>query len=181
MERIMKAQAFADPAQLKMLTSSRVLEINPDHALIQKLLAEVNAAVEKANAEPAAEGAEKKEVKPEDVKLSDEATRSAKFLFDAALIGAGFDLQSPTEFAANLYKVLGRNLDVEGDGIQAFDISGVTDEEDAPAAPGEEDFNFDDFNFDDMAANMGAGEEGTPVAAAGEETAIPSEKKRDEL
>lgn len=168
MERIMKAQAFADPAQIKMLTSSRVLEINPDHVLVQKLLEDVNAAMKKAQEENTAEEGEKKDIKPEDVKLSRDSGLTARFLFDGALIAAGFDLESPTDFAGSLFKALGRNMmHIEGDGIHAFDVSAVESEDDGVAPSGEEEFNFDDFNFD------GADD------AAGQDAA--TQESRDEL
>ena len=46
MERIMKAQAFADPTRAQYLLSKKTMEINPRHPIIAELLRQVTANAE---------------------------------------------------------------------------------------------------------------------------------------
>ncbi|CAH8266671.1 unnamed protein product [Arabidopsis lyrata] len=83
MERLMKAQALGDTSSLEFMRGRRILEINPDHAIIKDL----NAACKNA---------------PE----STEATRVVDLLYDTAIISSGFTPDSPAELGNKIYEMM---------------------------------------------------------------------------
>ncbi|OIW21664.1 hypothetical protein TanjilG_07569 [Lupinus angustifolius] len=83
MERLMKAQALGDTASLEFMRGRRILEINPDHAIIKDL----NAACKH---------------EPE----SSEAKRAVELLYDTALISSGFSPDSPAELGGKIYEMM---------------------------------------------------------------------------
>ncbi|XP_061345870.1 heat shock protein 90-5, chloroplastic isoform X2 [Gastrolobium bilobum] len=100
MERLMKAQALGDTASLEFMRGRRILEINPDHPIINDL----NAACKNA---------------PD----SSDAQRAVDLLYDTALISSGFSPDSPAELGNKIYEMMalalggrwGRSEEEEGD------------------------------------------------------------------
>lgn len=90
MERIMRAQTFANPEAVKQMTASRTLELNPRHPII----VELNAL---AKSDPDAE-----------------TTKDlAWLLYDTALLNSGF-AQTETElFAQRMYRTIANSLNVK--------------------------------------------------------------------
>mmetsp|Transcript_15405 Transcript_15405/g.23222 ORF Transcript_15405/g.23222 Transcript_15405/m.23222 type:complete len:773 (+) Transcript_15405:109-2427(+) len=90
MERIMRAQTFANPEAMKQMTASRTLELNPRHPII----IELNSLAQSA---PDAE-----------------STKDlAWLLYDTALLSSGF-AQTETElFAERMYRTIASNLNLE--------------------------------------------------------------------
>merc|ERR1712178_133271 len=87
MERIMKAQAGADARAYEYMRGKGSMEINPSSKIIQCLLREVT---------------EKKDV---------EKVRDAiEFMYQAALITSGYELDSPQEFAMTIYNLIEKSL-----------------------------------------------------------------------
>ncbi|KAE9595703.1 hypothetical protein Lal_00030794 [Lupinus albus] len=83
MERLMKAQALGDTSSLEFMRGRRILEVNPDHAIIKDL----NAACKN---------------EPE----SSEAKRAVELLYDTALISSGFSPDSPAELGGKIYEMM---------------------------------------------------------------------------
>ena len=89
MERIMRAQTFADPSQLKTMAAQRVLELNPRHPLI----IELGKAVEES---------------PDDERTQD----LAWLMYDTALMGSGFAQEDLELFTARMYRTMANTLNV---------------------------------------------------------------------
>ncbi|KAK8655786.1 hypothetical protein V6N13_108352 [Hibiscus sabdariffa] len=108
MERLMKAQALGDTASLEFMRGRRILEINPDHAIIKDL----NAACKNA---------------PE----SSDAKRAVDLLYDTALISSGFSPDSPAELGSKIYEMMamalggrwGRSEDEDEDEVEASEVN----------------------------------------------------------
>ena len=82
-------QAFADPARASFMTSRKTMEINPRHPIF----AELKERVGDGSGEP------------------DETTRDiASLLFDTALLNSGFSMDDPKDFAARMYRLMGKGL-----------------------------------------------------------------------
>jgi len=90
MERIMRAQTFANPDVMKSMAASRTLELNPRHPII----VELNKLVQSS---------------PEEEKTKD----LANLLFDTALMSSGFYLDEVEQFSERVYRTLGSALDVK--------------------------------------------------------------------
>lgn len=86
MERIMKAQAMGDARAMEYMRGKRIMEINPESAVMQQL-----------------------KQKFEQNKDDEVARRMADVCFDTALLTSGFDLEDPMEFATNVYKLMGED------------------------------------------------------------------------
>jgi len=92
MERIMKAQALRDKRYSTSLGGKRVLEINPRHPMIKKLL--------------------------EDVKndqTSDATKDAANVLYDTAVLNSGYVLEKPKDLTERVLRMVSKNLDVDPD------------------------------------------------------------------
>jgi hypothetical protein len=83
MERLMKAQALADPSRYQFMSSKKTVEINPFHPLIVDLAARVE-----------------KDKEDESVKVV------AQTLFDAALVQGDFELVDKTRFTQSVVSLL---------------------------------------------------------------------------
>ncbi len=83
MERLMKAQALADPSRYQFMSSKKTVEINPFHPLIVDLAARVE-----------------KDKEDETVKVV------AQTLFDAALVQGDFELADKTRFTQSVVSLL---------------------------------------------------------------------------
>lgn len=90
MERIMRAQTFANPEAYKSMAAQKTLEINPRHPLVSQLLALVD-------------------VEPEAQSTKD----LAYILYDTALLSSGFTHDETDEFATRMYRTLAGALKVD--------------------------------------------------------------------
>lgn len=89
MERIIKAQALHD-RNIKdiQMNSKKILEINPDHPIIKKLLSLI-------------QNDEKETV-----------TEMGKLLYDTARLTSGFQIDNPIEFSSRIYDSIRKGLDI---------------------------------------------------------------------
>ncbi|CAE8601798.1 unnamed protein product [Polarella glacialis] len=91
-EKVMKSQAFQNKDQLSMMAGRKTLEINPNHAVIQDLLAKVKASD------------------------SDEsAGNSAEMLFQTALIESGYEIADTSALVNRIYRLMSKDLGVDPD------------------------------------------------------------------
>ncbi|KAI7836999.1 hypothetical protein COHA_009181 [Chlorella ohadii] len=81
MERIMRAQAMGDARAAEYMRGRRIMEVNPQHPIIQSLKAKVELE-------------------------SREAKEQVQLLFEAALLAGGFMIESPRDFAARIYSMM---------------------------------------------------------------------------
>jgi heat shock protein beta len=118
MERIMRAQTFADPTAMQQMSASRTLELNPRHPIIVELNKLVEAAPE------------------------EEATKDLAWLmYDTALLSSGFNQQDTELFSARMHRTIAKSLNVESmelaEEIEVEIEEEEEDEEDMDAAHGE--------------------------------------------
>ena len=92
LERIMKAQAFADPSKATFLASRKTLEINPRHPLITSMAA-------KAAADPEAINADTRDF--------------VNIIYDAALLNSGFSIDDAKDFSTRIFRVLKSGLKID--------------------------------------------------------------------
>jgi len=90
MEKVIKAQALADPKQAKMWIGKKVLEINPKHPIMIELNNLIQADKDDVNARG----------------ISD-------LLLDTAAFSSGYAIEDPHNFAKNIHSILSRKLNVE--------------------------------------------------------------------
>jgi heat shock protein beta len=90
MERIMKAQTFADSSKQSYMKSKKTMEINYLHPIIRSIK-------------------EKSEADDSDQSVTD----LANLLFDAALIQSGFSVGEATDFASRIHRVVSTGLDID--------------------------------------------------------------------
>jgi HSP90 family molecular chaperone len=113
MERIMKAQALGDNRNMMFMQGKKILEINPEHKIINKLkqLVGTNKKEEttaEVKEEPTGEAKEeptddvKEEIKPE-LKEAEDLTH---LLYDVALLNAGFTVDNMTSFSEKLFQLI---------------------------------------------------------------------------
>jgi len=99
MERIMKNQTMADSRAMEYMKGRKIMEINPDHELIKALNSEVEAG------------------------RKDKAGEMAAVLFETALLTSGFSVESPSDYAAKVYRMMtgavGNGSSTTGGGIKA--------------------------------------------------------------
>ena len=86
MEQIMKTQTMRDVSMHSFMTSEKILELNPNHSIIQNLQ-------------------EIFSKNPDNPTLSN----LAWILYDTALLTAGFSLTDPKDFGRRIYKAIGEN------------------------------------------------------------------------
>lgn len=89
MERIARAQSMGEPREAEYMRGRRILEINPDHAVVRHL---------------------------KDLLQADEgaAREHVQLLYDAAALAGGYDVEAPREFAARVYRLLAGDGGVAG-------------------------------------------------------------------
>eukprot|EP00002_Diphylleia_rotans_P033915 TRINITY_DN7254_c0_g1_i1.p1 TRINITY_DN7254_c0_g1~~TRINITY_DN7254_c0_g1_i1.p1 ORF type:complete len:776 (+),score=215.85 TRINITY_DN7254_c0_g1_i1:54-2381(+) len=90
MERIMKAQALADPTRGKVMTAKKILEINPTHPIIKELNKRVK---EESNA--------------------DSNTDLANLVYETALLQSGFNVDDLPNFAGRIHRILKMSLNID--------------------------------------------------------------------
>lgn len=120
MERIMRAQAFADPSKAGFMASKKVMEINPRHPIIVALK-------DRAAKEGADEDQDTKDI--------------AKLLYDTALLNSGFSMEDPKEFASRMYRLMKSGLSLEN--LELVPEMELPAEEPAPEAEEEEEGELD--------------------------------------
>jgi HSP90 family molecular chaperone len=128
MERIMKAQALGDNKNMMFMQGRKILEINPEHKLIQKLktiVDDITSAQKPDTVEPDASAQEKEPdasiqeaeqasepiqeaeqapVPPKEPHpLSDKGKDITNLLYDVALLHAGFTIDNMSSFSEKLY------------------------------------------------------------------------------
>jgi len=118
MERIMKAQTFADMDKQQYMLSKKTMEINPRHPLIKEMAARVEAG--------------------EEGKVKD----SALLMFDAALLSSGFSVDHSAEFGERLRRVLSQGMNVDPNAKMLGDEDFPVEEE--PAAEKSEEVDLDE-------------------------------------
>jgi heat shock protein beta len=92
MERIMKAQTFANADEAKWMFSKKTMEINPYHPIIKALKDKVSA------------------------EATDKSLENlANLLYDSAILVSGFQPQDPKDFANRIHHVVGQELNVDVD------------------------------------------------------------------
>lgn len=84
MERIMKAQAMGDSKTMDFMRGKKIMEINPDHPIMQQL----KYTVESGSTED------------ENAKLR------VQVMYETALLNSGFQLDSPTQFANKIFNMM---------------------------------------------------------------------------
>lgn len=80
MERIMRAQALRNQDDLMFMEARRIMEINPEHKMIQEIKNRLS---------------EKKDV-----------MSLVRMMFDTALLASGFNLKEPSQYAQRVFRVM---------------------------------------------------------------------------
>jgi len=101
MERLLKAQAFADQKQFNFMKSQRILEVNPRHPIIQEL----NKRLIVSEADPI-------------------AADLAEILYDTASLHSGFSVDDPSGFSNRIHRMmkLSLNLDASAEADEEVEI-----------------------------------------------------------
>ena len=142
MERIMKAQAFADPSRAQFLLAKKTMEINPRHPIIAKL-----AALAEADADVTTTGS--KDLAGADL---------AMLLYDTALLNSGFSIDDTKDFAGRMYRLMKSGLSLDSlDPLPEPVLPSETPEPKAAAADDEEDDGEEEG--EEEAEGEGAGSE----------------------
>jgi len=129
MERIMKSQAFADPARAKYLMSKKTMEINPRHPIIIELN---NRVAELSDGE-----------------LDQETKDMVEVLFDSALLTSGFTMEDPADFSARMLRVMQGSMNIESlELAPEIEVPDVEEEDDEDDEEDEADLE-DDGEYED--------------------------------
>lgn len=131
MERIMRAQAQAHGQHDFSMRSMRVLEINPRHPMILKLL----------------EGAPPEDTE-DDFVVAQEVEDAAWVLHEMALLNGGYPISDPVSHSARIMKFLQSQLSLESLSLEPHPELPVG--EDVPPDVGDMGFDMDDMDNLDM-------------------------------
>lgn len=153
MEKIMKTQTFADPRHVRMMTGQKVLEINPNHKIIQHFLRVV-----KSDGEDS---------------ISQRDQDLAKLLYEVGKLASGFEVDDPKNVAANLIQAVAAEMSLPSDSlVEEYPVPAEETEEKVADEKEEEIKDADDVGQDDDETTDQGGKEKTGEA---------SEQKHDEL
>merc|ERR1712232_1546572 len=136
MDRIMRAQAYQSGQQNMMSRAMKVMEINPRHPIVTKLL----------------EGCPPEEEEAEAFVVSPETEDAAWLLFDMGSLNGGFEIADVKGHTKRVTKYLQSTLNLDSLALED-EIDPPEEEEDAPDIDdmdGMEGLNMEDFNMDDL-------------------------------
>merc|ERR1711988_727751 len=106
MERVMRAQTMANGDNIRAMSASKVLELNPRHPIVANLRDAVESSPD------------------------DESTRDAALLvYDAALLSSGFMQEDMDEFTQRMYRDVGKSH------VESFDLLEEIELEDEDEEP----------------------------------------------
>lgn len=130
MERIMKAQTFANADEATWLHSKKTMEINPRHPIIKELAAK--AAEADQEDKPAA--------------LVD----LANLLYDSALLSSGFQMRDTADFSRRIQRVISNGLNIDPNAEvepepEDEPADKAADAEEKAAAPADEETSHDEL------------------------------------
>ena len=134
MERILRAQAFQHGVNPSSLMALKILEVNPRHPIILKLLEGC----------PPEDDDEAK-----DFEVSSEVKDSALLMLDMALLNGGFPVSDPDAHNKRLTKVLQKNFGLESLALEP-EVNPPIEDDEPPEAEGLGGLNMEDFNIDDL-------------------------------
>ncbi|EIE19325.1 heat shock protein Hsp90 [Coccomyxa subellipsoidea C-169] len=109
-ERVMRSQTLGDSRAAEYMKGRKTLEINPDHPIIRALSDKVNNDAAGAKA-------------------------VAELMYDTALVTSGFTVESPREFAARIYNMVGLAVNASPAAADAAAAKPVIDPEILGADP----------------------------------------------
>ena len=122
MERIMKAQTFADNTRIQEMGGMRNMELNPRHPIIEEL----NTLVQD---------------KPDDESTTD----LAWLLYDTSLVASGFQQDSVDQFSERMYRTIGGALNVKNmDLVPELEVEEDEEDEEEDSAAPVESIDLDD-------------------------------------
>jgi len=99
MERIMKAQALRDDRFTAPISGKRVLEINPRHPIIKRLLEIV------------------------ENEVTDDKTKDvAHVLYDTAVLNSGYALTEPSELTGRINKMMANSMEIDPDEVAEEEV-----------------------------------------------------------
>ena len=130
MERIMKAQTFANADEATWLHSKKTMEINPRHPIIREL-----------QAKAAEEGD-----KPQSL------VDLANLLYDSALLSSGFQMRDTADFSRRIQRVIstGLSIDPNAEAEAEPEEPEATKEEDKNEESAEKSSEAEETNHDEL-------------------------------
>jgi heat shock protein beta len=127
MERIMKAQTFADPSKQQWMHSKKTMEINPHHPIMRELN------------------------KLSDGDDQDAAEDLAELLYDAAMVQSGFGVDNADFFAQRIHRVVAAGLNVDpSEEVPEMEFDDEEEEEEEEEAEEEDEEEAEDLDRDEL-------------------------------
>jgi heat shock protein beta len=127
MERIMRAQAFADPTRNNFMNSPKTMELNPRHPIVAELMSLSQSS-------------------PDDQHTKDVAW----MLFETASMASGFPTDDVDSFSGRMYRVLSSGMKLESSELLEEIEVDLTEDEDAEDAEDGDDFEDIDGSEDEL-------------------------------